>query len=141
MITTGIDKITCKTLLLSTYKKIKEITKEINTTFKPSNIICIAFSFITLFFYSLLKCIIYIYFIGLPKGNTVFCSLNKCKCYAIAVPVRSIDTRCTCFAFPAKLFCFLKAGELQPVNYPLVYTFHSICKFDRVHVSSIFLSL
>lgn len=119
------DRITCKTLLLSTYKKIKEITKEINTNFKPSNIVCIIFSFITLLFYNLLKCIVYIYFVGLSEGNTAFCIFNRRKCHTIAVPVRSIDTRCTCFAFPAKLFCFLKAGELQPVNYPLVYTFHA----------------
>lgn len=119
------DRITCKTLLLSTYKKIKEITKEINTNFKPSNIVCITFSFITLLFYSLLKCIIYIYFVGLSEGNTAFCVFNRCKSYIISVPVNSINTRCTCFVFSAKLFCFLKAGELQPVNYPFIYTLHA----------------
>lgn len=128
----------CKTLLLSTYNKIKEITKEINTTFKPSNIICIAFIFITLLFSCLLKCIVYIYFIGLPEGNTAFCILNRCKGYTIAVPVYSIDTRCTCSVFSAKLFCFLKAGELQPANYPFIYTFHCICKFDNNSIAFLF---
>lgn len=112
--------------------------KEINTIFKPSNIICIAFSFITLLFFNLLKCIVYIYFVGFPKGNTAFCVFNRCKCYTISVPVYSIDTSCTRFAFPAKLFCFLKAGELQPVNYPLVHTFHSICKFDNNSIANLF---
>ena len=114
-----------KVRLSSTNRIIRAITKEINTTFKPSNIICIAFSFITLFFYNLLKCIVYIYFIGLSKGNTALCIFNRCKCYTITVPISYINTGCTRFNFPTKLLCFLKAGKFQPFNDPLVHAFHA----------------
>ena len=121
----GKDNITCKKFLSSTNRTIRAITKEINTTFNPSSITCIAFIFITLLFNCLLKCIIYIYFIGLSKRDTALCIFNRCKSYIISVPIGSINTRCTCFCFPYKI-ALLFEGWRTPACQLSIYTPYSL---------------